>query len=303
MFFLLTSQPGVTPQDSWSLHWYLGEVQSKQCAVSLSLQWLYNYGIDLLPSALLLSSCLYNLTWPEWEAMEKYICELPAAGLMWPSSSPRRLASSSFRRRMVLTIPALTIKHWMTSHPRISTHYHFPTVLLVHSVEPGSSPNSECLPSGPNSSRRWVEDCLQHPVGVLWLPGDALWSKQQPCSVPVIGDWYPSWQVEQVHLHLYRQHPHLFRDEGGTSSGCPPGTPHLLKNKLFVKAEKCDFNLPFFFFLVFVVQQGQLTPDPAKVRAVAKGKTLSSHKQLQHFFGLLFFFFIISSFVIIEKWW
>lgn len=172
-------------------------------------------------------------------------------------------------------------QHWMTPHPRISTPYPLSTLLLAWIFSKHRP--SECLPSGPDSSRRWVEDCLQHSVGALWLPGDALWSKQHPSGVSVIGDWYRSWHVEQVHLH--RQHPRLFRDKGWTSSGCPPGTPHLLKSKLFAKGDKCDFTLPFFSFLVFVVQQGQLTPDPAKVRTVATWPTPSSHKQLQCFLG------------------
>ncbi|KAI3364918.1 hypothetical protein L3Q82_001097 [Scortum barcoo] len=44
--------------------------------------------IDLLPGASLPTSRLYNLSRPEREAMEKYISESLAAGLIRPSSSP-----------------------------------------------------------------------------------------------------------------------------------------------------------------------------------------------------------------------
>lgn len=41
----------------------------------------------------------------------------------------------------------------------------------------------------------------------------------------------------------------------------------LLENKLFVKAEKCEFNSVS--FLGYIVGSGQVKPDPAKIQAVA----------------------------------
>lgn len=64
----------------------------------------------------------------------------------------------------------------------------------------------------------------------------------------------------------------------------------LLVNKLFVKAEKCQFHSPAVTFLGFVVQQGQLLPHPVKVSAVADWPTPSMHKQLQCFLGFTNFY-------------
>lgn len=55
---------------------------------------------------------------------------------------------------------------------------------------------------------------------------------------------------------------------------------HLLENKTFIKAEECDFHTTSFAFLRFIVGQGQLSTDPAKVSAVADWPTLASHKWL-----------------------
>lgn len=44
----------------------------------------------------------------------------------------------------------------------------------------------------------------------------------------------------------------------------------LLENSLFVKAEKCEFHADTVSFLGFIVRRGQLSPDPAKIRAVAE---------------------------------
>lgn len=66
----------------------------------------------------------------------------------------------------------------------------------------------------------------------------------------------------------------------------------LLENSLFVKAEKCEFHLPSVSFLgfIFIVGQGQLSPDPAKVQAVAGWPTPTSQKQLQGFLGFANFY-------------
>lgn len=42
----------------------------------------------------------------------------------------------------------------------------------------------------------------------------------------------------------------------------------LLENRLFVKAEKCEFHAATVSFLGFIVVEGQVRMDPAKVRAV-----------------------------------
>ncbi len=58
----------------------LGEVFSKDRALSLPPHRPYDCAIDLVPGAPLPSSRLYNLSRPEREAMEEYISNSLAAG-------------------------------------------------------------------------------------------------------------------------------------------------------------------------------------------------------------------------------
>ena len=64
----------------------------------------------------------------------------------------------------------------------------------------------------------------------------------------------------------------------------------LLENKLFVKAEKCEFHVPKVLFWGFVVEEGNLQMDPAKVRAVVDWPVPVSRKKLQQFLGFCNFY-------------
>lgn len=66
----------------------LAPVFSKEKAMSLPPHRPYDCAIDLLPGAALPRSRLYNLSKPEQTAMENYIRDSLAAGIIRPSSSP-----------------------------------------------------------------------------------------------------------------------------------------------------------------------------------------------------------------------
>nr|XP_054592065.1 uncharacterized protein LOC107372597 isoform X3 [Nothobranchius furzeri] len=64
----------------------------------------------------------------------------------------------------------------------------------------------------------------------------------------------------------------------------------LLKNRLFVKAEKCEFYASSVKFLGFVLESGRLKMDPDKVVAIQTWPTPSTRKQLQRFLGFANFY-------------
>lgn len=57
----------------------------------------------------------------------------------------------------------------------------------------------------------------------------------------------------------------------------------VLENKVIVKAEKCEFHVTSISALSFIIDQGKIKSDPAKIQAVTERPTPSSHKQLQCF--------------------
>lgn len=64
----------------------------------------------------------------------------------------------------------------------------------------------------------------------------------------------------------------------------------LFENSLFMKQDKSEFHFSTVAFLGFIVQQGQLLCDPAKIQAAAKWPTQNSWKQLQQFLGFAIFY-------------
>ena len=64
----------------------------------------------------------------------------------------------------------------------------------------------------------------------------------------------------------------------------------LLENRLFVKAEKCEFHVPSVAFLGFIISQGRLEMDPGNVTAVTDWPAPTNRKQLQRFLGFANFY-------------
>ena len=64
----------------------------------------------------------------------------------------------------------------------------------------------------------------------------------------------------------------------------------LLENRLYVKAEKCEFRVPSISFLGYIISQGQIEMDPAKVSAVAEWPSPPTRKRLQQFLGFANFY-------------
>lgn len=64
----------------------------------------------------------------------------------------------------------------------------------------------------------------------------------------------------------------------------------LLENRLFVKAEKCEFHVSEVSFLGFVINAGEIQMDPYKTKAVTDWPTPSTCKELQRFLGFANFY-------------
>lgn len=64
----------------------------------------------------------------------------------------------------------------------------------------------------------------------------------------------------------------------------------LLEDSLFVKDEKCKFHVSSVSFLGYIVAEGSLQMNPAKVSAVSAWPVPETRKQLQRFLGFANFY-------------
>ena len=64
----------------------------------------------------------------------------------------------------------------------------------------------------------------------------------------------------------------------------------LLENRLFVKAEKCEFSCVTTSFLRYIISAGSISMDPEKVRAVEQWPKPTDRKALQWFLGFANFY-------------
>jgi hypothetical protein len=66
------------------------------------------------------------------------------------------------------------------------------------------------------------------------------------------------------------------------------------ENRLYVKAEKCEFHASTVSFLGYIISQDRVEMDPSKVSAVAEWPSPSTRKRLQQFLGFANFFFFLE---------
>lgn len=271
----------------------LQEVFSKDRALSIPPHRPYDCGIDLLPGASFPSSKLYNLSRPEREAMEAYISDSLAAGLIRPSSSPmgagfffvdkkdktlrpcidyRGLNEITIKDKYPLPLldSAFTPLHQATIFTKLDLRNAYHLVRIKEGDEWKTGFNTPIghfeylvmpfgLTNAPAVFQRLVNDVLRDMLNrfvFVYLDDILIFSRSQ------------QEHVQHVRLVLQR----------------------LLENKLFVKAEKCVFHVASVSFLGFVVERGQIRSDPAKIKAVEEWPTPTTRKQLQRFLGFANFY-------------
>uniref|UniRef100_A0A674PMU1 Gypsy retrotransposon integrase-like protein 1 n=1 Tax=Takifugu rubripes TaxID=31033 RepID=A0A674PMU1_TAKRU len=271
----------------------LGEVFCKQRALSLPPHRPYDCAIDLLPGATLPSSRLYNLSRAEREAMENYIGESLASGLIRPSSSPVGAGFFFVQKKDGTLRPCIDYR----SLNEITIKNKYPLPLLDAAFAPlhraqvfskldlRSAYHLVQIREGDEWKTAFNTplghfEYLVMPFGLTNAPAvfqalinDVLRDMLNKFIFVYLDDILIFSESEEEHV----QHVRLVLQR-------------LLENRLFVKAEKCDFHTTSISFLGFVVARGQLSPDPAKVRAVMEWPTPSSRRQLQQFLGFANFY-------------
>ncbi|KAJ8279320.1 hypothetical protein COCON_G00063860 [Conger conger] len=270
-----------------------GTVFSKTQAQTLPPHRPYDCAIELLPGSTLPSSRLYNVSRPEREAMEKYIRDCQANGLIRPSSSPvgagfffvqkkdgslrpcidfRELNNITVKNKYPLPLmdSAFHPLHDATIFTKLDLRNAYHLVRIREGDEWKTAFNTSLghfeylvmpfgLTNAPAVFQALVNDVLRDLLGrhvFVYLDDILIYSTNA--------------KEHEMHVRQVLQ--------------------RLLENKLFVKAEKCVFHTDTVEFLGFILEKGQIRADPKKVQAVTNWPTSVSRKHLQRFLGFANFY-------------
>nr|CBN81752.1 Pol polyprotein [Dicentrarchus labrax] len=271
----------------------LGEVFSKHRAVTLPPHRPYDCAIELLPGSTLPTSRLYNLSRPEREAMEKYIGDSLAAGLIRPSSSPvgagfffvtkkdqtlrpcidyRGLNDITIKNKYPLPLidPAFEPLHKAQVFSKLDLRNAYHLVRIREGDEWKTAFNT---PLGHFEYLVMPFGLTNAPAVFQALVNDVLRDMLNRFLFVYLDDILIFSQSQEEHVQHVRQ-----------------VLQRLLENKLFVKAEKCEFHVTSVSFLGFIIERGQVKADPAKIQAVADWPSPTTRKQLQRFLGFANFY-------------
>lgn len=271
----------------------ISEVFCKQQALSLPPHRPYDCAIDLLPGSTFPRSRLYNISRPERVAMEEYINNSLAAGIIRPSSSPlgagfffvgkkdgtlrpcidfRGLNDITVKNKYPLPLmnSAFEFLQGATVFSKLDLRNAYHLVRIREGDEWKTAFNTPLghfeylvMPFGLSNS----------PAVFQCLINDVLRDMLGRFVFVYLDDILIFSQSQAEHIQHVRQVLH-----------------RLLENRLFVKAEKCEFHASTVTFLGHVIARGQVRMDPEKVRAVLDWPRPDSRKQLQRFLGFANFY-------------
>lgn len=271
----------------------LREVFNKTRATSLPPHRPYDCAIDLLPGTAPPRGRLYSLSAPERQSMEDYINDSLSAGLIRPSSSPagagfffvgkkdgslrpcidyRGLNDITVKNRYPL--PLLTSAFELLQGATVFTKLDLRNAYHLVRIREGDEWKTAFnTPTG-------HYEYLVMPFGLTNAP-----AVFQALVNDVLRD------MLNIFVFVYLDDILIFsRDLSDHTRHVQQVLRRLLENSLYVKAEKCEFHVKTVAFLGYIVSEGSIQMDPAKVSAVSSWPVPENRKKLQQFLGFANFY-------------
>lgn len=271
----------------------LALVFSKARAKSLPPHRPYDCGIDLLQGATPPRGRLFSLSSPERQAMEEYIQDSLTAGIIRPSSSPAGAGFFFVEKKDKSLRPCIDYRG--LNDITIKNRYPLPLISTAFELLEGAKVFTKLdLRNAYHLIRikqgdEWKTafntptghyEYLVMPFGLTNAP-----AVFQNLVNDVLRD------MLNVFVFVYIDDILVFSpDEETHKDHVRKVLQRLLDNQLYVKAEKCEFHKPSVSFLGFVLSEGEIQMDPAKVSAVAEWATPRSRKEVQRFLGFANFY-------------
>ena len=271
----------------------LDPVFSKQRGLSLPPHRPYDCAIDLLPGSPYPGSRLYNLSRTEQVTMEEYIQDSLAAGLIRPSSSPLGAGFFFVGKKDGSLRPCIDYRG--LNNITVKNKYPLPLISSAFIPLHGASIFTKLdLRNAYHLVRirkgdEW-KTAFKTPLGHFEYSVMPFGLTNAPAVFQAL--------VNDVLRDMLNRFVFVYLDDILIFSRSPAEheqhvrrvLQRLLENRLFVKAEKCVFHVPSVSFLGYIIAEGQVKMDPAKVSAVAEWPAPDNRKRLQRFLGFANFY-------------
>nr|XP_033466077.1 uncharacterized protein LOC117246330 [Epinephelus lanceolatus] len=236
---------------------------------------------------------LYSLSPPERKAMEEYITESLAAGIIRPSSSPAGAGFFFVDKKDGTLRPCIDFRG--LNDITVKNRYPLPLISSAFELLEGAKVFTKLdLRNAYHLVRikegdEWKTafntptghyEYLVMPFGLTNAP-----AVFQNLVNDVLRD------ILNVFVFVYLDDILIFSPEEETHiQHVQAVLERLLQNQLFVKAEKCELHQLSVSFLGFVLAEGEVRMDPLKVSAVQDWATPSNCKEVQRFLGFANFY-------------
>ncbi|KAJ8354748.1 hypothetical protein SKAU_G00223150 [Synaphobranchus kaupii] len=253
----------------------------------------YDCCINLLAGAKLPSGRLYSLSGPVKMAMETYIHESLASGIIRPSSSPVGAGFFFVAKKDGSLRPSIDYR----GLNEVTIRNKYPLPLINSAFEPL---NQAVIFS--KLDLRNAYHLVRIREGDEWKTAfNTSLGHYEYLVVPFGLTNAPAVfqvMVNDVLRDLLGRFVFVYIDDILIFSKTPQEhvlhvrevLQRLLENQLFVKAEKCSFHTSSVPFLSFIIMEGRIRADPTKVKAVTEWPQPSTRKHLQQFLGFANFY-------------
>uniref|UniRef100_A0A3P9M1D4 Gypsy retrotransposon integrase-like protein 1 n=1 Tax=Oryzias latipes TaxID=8090 RepID=A0A3P9M1D4_ORYLA len=272
---------------------HLAEVFSKSRALSLPPHRPYDCAINLVPGSTIPKGRLYPVSASERQALDKYIDDSLAAGLIRPSSSAAAAgfffvgkkdgtlrpcidysALNNITIKNRYPLPLMSSVFDQLQQAKVFTKLDLRNAYHLVRIREGDE-----WKTGFNTPRGHYEYRVM-PFGLTNAP-----AVFQAMINDVLRDFLDRF------VYVYLDDILIYSpDQDSHVSHVSAVLQRLLENHLYVKAEKSEFHVSTVAFLGFIVSAGTVEMDPAKVSAVMDWPSPDSRKKLQQFLGFANFY-------------
>ncbi|KAF7641341.1 hypothetical protein LDENG_00284490, partial [Lucifuga dentata] len=261
-----------------------GEVFGKAKALSLPPHRPYDCAIDLLPGTSPPKGRLYSLSAPEREAMETYINDSLAAGIIRPSSSPAGAGCFFVEKKDKTLRPCIDYRG--LNHITIKNRYPLPLLSSAFELLQGATIFTKLdLRNAYHLVRIHEGDEWKMTFNTPTGHYEYLVMPFELTNAPAVFQELVNDVLRDMLNHfvfVYLDDILIFsRSRDEHVNHVQSVLQRLLENSLFCKAEKCEFHAFSVSFLGFIVAEGNIQMDLEKVSAVTSWPVPESRKQLQ----------------------